>query len=392
VSTNASNDRLTGEYPDLRAVVDVARRGWWAIVLLAVLFAAVASTLASRGAAQYEATAHVLVGPLSGLPADIRAAGQRAPTYAALATSERVLAAAGARVGEREPASRLAGSVTAEADASSRLVTITADMPSARRAADLVNAVAAQLGPAIFRDPRAAAAEFHLVDPATPPRGPVGTHRRPLTIFAALAGALVALTLLLVRDYFRGRLTRPQDLAELADAPLLAVLDPAKPGGGYDVLAARIALAARRIAVRSILVAGDAAVDVAGRLADAMEASGTPVVRMTAPTGPADARRALRRKFDPRILVVAAPAPDRFPAAVACTRFVDSTILVAREGQTSRDAVAEWAAAMRQVGGTLLGTAMYTRPGRLRALTARLRGTGGGSPHPRPAASAAETA
>jgi capsular polysaccharide biosynthesis protein len=392
VSTYASNDRLTGEYPDLRAVVDVARRGWWVIVLLAILFASLASTLASRGTAQYEATAHVLVGPLSGQPADIRAAGQRAPTYAALATSERVVAAAAARVGEREPATRLAGSVTAEADASSRLVTITADRPSARGAANLVNAIAAQLGPAIFRDPRAAAAEFHLVDPATPPGGSVGTHARPLMIFAAIAGALVALTLLLVRDYFRGRLTRAQDLVELADAPLLAVLDPAKPGGGYDVLAARIALAARRIAVRSILVAGDAAEDVAGQLADAMEASGTPVVRVTAPTAPAEARRALRRKFDPRILVVAAPAPDRFPAAVACTRFVDSTILVAREGQTSRDAVAEWAAALRQVGGTLLGTAMYTKPGRLRPLAARLRGTGASSPHPHPAASAPETA
>jgi hypothetical protein len=279
--------------------------------------------------------------------------------------------------------------VSAEADGSSRLVKITADATDPRRAARLANAIAAELGPAVFGNPVAAAREFHLVDPATPPRGSVGTHRLALTLFAGIAGGLAGLTILLLLDYFRGRLTDPDDLAELAGAPLLAVLDPGKPGGGYDVLAARIALAARRVAVRSILIAGDGAVDVAEHLGDAIEATGTPVARVTAPASPGEARRALRRKYDRRILVVAAPAPDRFPAAVACTRFVDSTILVAREGRTARDAVAGWAEALRQVGGSVLGTALCARPRRLPELAARLRAAVRGE---RPPAGSAETA
>lgn len=376
MSLPASSHRLAGEYPDVRAVANVAHRGAWLIALMAVLFAGLGAVAGSRGADRYEASARVLVGPLTTDPAEIRAAGQRAPTYAELATSRRVVAAAGARLGLREPASRLERSVSAEADASSRLVKITADATDPRRAAGLVNAIAAELGPAIYPDPRAAAREFHLVDPATPPRGSIGTHRRALALFAGIAGALAALTILLVLDYFRGRLTDPADLAELAGAPLLAVLDPEKPSGGYDVLAARIALAARRIAVRSILVAGDGAAEVAERLAVAMEATGTPVARITAPAAPAEARRALRRKYDRRILVVAAPAPDRFAAAVACTRFVDSTILVAQEGRTARDAVAQWADALRQVGGAVLGTVLCTKPRRLPAIAARLRAAG----------------
>jgi capsular polysaccharide biosynthesis protein len=390
VSTHASSHRLAGEYPDIRAVATVARRGWWLIALMAVLFAAFAAVAGSRGADRYEASARVLVGPLTSDPAEVRAAGQRTPTYAELATGRRIVAAAAARLDLREPVARLARSVSAEGDANSRLVTITAASVDPRRAAALANAIGAELGPAILGDSRAAAREFHLVDPATPPGGPVGKHRRALTLFAGIAGALAALTILLVVDYFRGRVTEPEDLAELAGAPLLAVLDPRKPGGGYEVLAARIALAARRIAVRSILIAGDGAADVAERLADAMEATGTPVARVTAPAAPGEARRALRRKYTRRVLVVAAPAPDRFPAAVVCTRFVDSTLLVAREGQTARDSVAEWAAALRQVGGTVLGTALCTKPRRLTALVARLRRAA--DTGERPAASAPETA
>jgi capsular polysaccharide biosynthesis protein len=367
----ASSRRPAGEYPDLRAVAAVALRGWWAIALGAVVVAALAHAASSRGPVQYEARARVLVGPVNGAIGLLRGAAQRAPTYANLATSRRVMVATGARLGLRAAPDRLAREVKAEVDGG-RLIVITVDGTNPRRAAGLANAVATAMGPAILGDRQKAAAEFRLVDPAVVPRAPLATHRRALTIFAGLTGALVALTLLLLLDYFRGRLTRADDLEELAGAPLLAVLDPRTPGGGYDVLAARIALAARRTVMQTILVAGDGAEDVAERLGRAMEAGGTPVARLTAPAAPAEARRALRRKYDPRILVVAAPAPDRFASAVTCARFVDSTILVARQGRTPRDSVAQWAAALRQVGGTVLGTALCARRRPLGALGARL--------------------
>src|SRR4051812_8235020 len=156
MSPHASSQRPVGEYPDLRAVADVARRGWWAIVLGAVLFAMLAELAGSRGAVRYEASARVLVGPVAGPVADVRAAGQHAPTYADLATGRRVLAAAGARLGLRESPDRLARAVKAESDGN-RLIAITADAASARRAADLANAVAAALGPVILGAPGPAA-------------------------------------------------------------------------------------------------------------------------------------------------------------------------------------------------------------------------------------------
>ena len=387
MSTHALSRRPVGEYPDLRAVAEVALRGWWAIALGAVLVAAFAQTASSRGPVQYEAKARVLVGPVNGPIGLLRGAAQRAPTYANLATSRRVMVATGARLGVREAPDRLARDVKAEVDGG-RLIVITVDGTNPRRTAALANAVATVLGPAILGDRQKAAAEFRVVDPAVQPRAPVATHRRALTLFAGLTGAFVALTLLLLFDYFRGRLTRADDLEELAGAPLLAVLDPRTTDGGYDVLAARVALAARRTVVQTILVAGDRAEDVAERLGRAMEAGGTPVAHLTAPPAPAEARRALRRKYDPRILLVAAPAPDRFASAVACARFVDSTILVAEQGRTPRESVAQWAAGLRQVGGPLLGTAFCVRRRRLGALGARLAAV---ARRPRPTG-AAETA
>ena len=107
VSAHASSRRLAGDYPDLRAIAFALRRGWWAVVLGAVAFAAVAAVAGSRAAVHYEASTGVLVGPPLGDLASVRAAGDRAPTYASLAASRRVVAAARARLGLHESVERL---------------------------------------------------------------------------------------------------------------------------------------------------------------------------------------------------------------------------------------------------------------------------------------------
>jgi capsular polysaccharide biosynthesis protein len=365
LSTLLSSRRRAGEHPDLRAVAQVARRGWWALAV-ATLLAAVAAQLAgSRGPDRYEASARVLVGPVSGNLAALRAAGERAPTYADLATSGRVIAAARARAGLSASTQRLRHAVKAEAEGTSRLISITGEAGTPRAAARLANAVAAEIGPAIYRDPRVVAREFHVVDAAVPPRAPVSSHLRALVVFAALAGFLACFTVLLVVDYFRGRVATAEDLAELSSTTLLGVLDGRTPREGYDVLAARIRLARSGTMIRSILIAGDGAQQTADRLAAALDRAGTPVVRLAAPERGTrgDLRRAARGLRERPIVLLAAPAPDRSAVALYWTRLVDRTILVARGGHTSRDSVARSAAALRQVGGELLGSVLSVSGG-----------------------------
>jgi capsular polysaccharide biosynthesis protein len=379
VSAHAASRRLAGDYPDLRAVGFALRRGWWVVVLCALACAALAATVASRAEVRYEASAGMLVGPAVGDLGSVRAAGDRAPTYAGLATSRRVVAAARTRLGLRESVDRLLGDVSTRADGSSRLLTITAQAASADGAARLANAVATELGPSVFRDPLAARRELHLVDPAVPPRHPIASSGHVLTAFAGIAGALAGLTLLLLVDYARGRITTGAELAGVSGAPLLATLRTGRSATGFDVLAARTTLDAGGTPPGSVLVAGDGAAAVADGLADAYERSGRPAARVTVPPRavPATLRAALHGQAG-RTIVLDAPAPDRDPAALTCARLADATVLVARRGRTSRAAAAQSAAALRDVGGALAGVALVERERRLPSHTRA--GTATGAP------------
>ena len=313
MSAHASNRRLAGDYPDLRAVVFALRRGWWAIVLCGLGFAAVAAVVGSRAEVRYEASASVLVGrPVADL-ASLRAAGDRAPTYGNLAGSRRVVAAARARLGasrERRAAApggdREDGRRKPPADDHR-----TGDHRRRRGAAGQRDRNGAR--PTVLRDARTAARELRHVDPAVAPRHPIASHQHVLTAFAALAGALAGLTLVLLVEYFRGRVTTAVELAEVSGAPMLATLQTGRATAGFDVLAARIALAGGGTAPRSVLVTGDCAPTVADGLADAIARSGDPVDRvgLDAREMPASVLAAVRRLMD-RPVVLDAPAPDRF--------------------------------------------------------------------------------
>jgi capsular polysaccharide biosynthesis protein len=373
VSARPSSQRRPGDFPDLRAVAYVARRGWWAILLATVASAVLAEAAGSRGEVRHEATTRVLIGPMIGDPAQVRAAGARVPTYAQLATSRRVVGAARARLRLGESVDALVHAVTARAEDSSRLLTITAQATTATGAARLANAIAAVLGPTVFGARRSFVREFHQVDPAVPARGPIASHQRVLTAFAAVAGALACLALLLIIEYFRGRITTGQELAEVTEAPLLATLRTGRAAVGYDVLAARVALAGAGARMRAILVTGDGATHVADRLADAVENTGQRVARIAlAPTATPDAVRSAIETERYRRIVIDAPAPDRFPAGLTCARVADATILVARQGRSSRESVAQSSMNLRQAGGTLLGVALLVKRGRVRTGTARL--------------------
>jgi capsular polysaccharide biosynthesis protein len=367
VSARSSSQRRPGDFPDLRAVAYVARRRWWAILLAAVACAVLAEAAGSRGEVRYEATTGVLIGPLLGDPAQVRAAEARVPTYAQLATSQGVVRAARARLLLPESVDALLHTVTARSEGSGRLLTITAQATTGVGAARLANGIAAVLGPTVLGARTSVVREFHQVDPAVPPSGPIASHQRVLTAFAAVAGALACLTLLLVIEYFRGRIITGQELAEVTGAPLLATLRTGKAARGYDVLAAQIGLAGEGGPMRAILVTGDDVRDAADRLAEAVD-TGRPVARVALPpSATPDAVRSAIEAESQRRIVIDAPAPDRFPAGLTCAGIVDATILVAHEGRSSRESLAQSAANVRLAGGTLLGVALLVKRGRVRA-------------------------
>jgi capsular polysaccharide biosynthesis protein len=378
VSARPSSQRSPGDFPDLRAVAYVARRGWWAILLAAVACAVFAEAAGSRGEVRYEASTGVLIGPTLGDPAQVRAAEARVPTYAQLATSGRVVRAARARLRLPESVDAVLHAVTARSEGSGRLLTITAQATTAAGAARLANAIAEVLGPTVLGARRSVVREFHQVDPAVPPRGPIASHQRVLTAFAAVAGALACLTLLLIIQYFRGRITTGHELAEVTGAPLLATLRTG-PAAAYDVLAARIELAGEGTPMRAVLVAGDDVREVADRLADAIDDAGQPVARVAlAPTATPDAVRSAVDAESQRRVVIDAPAPDRSPAGLTCAAIADATIIVARQGLSSRESLAQSAANVRQAGGTLLGVALLVKRRRVRAGRARVAATADG--------------
>ena len=73
--------------------LDAAKRWWWLLLFAAVLAGGMAYVVTSGVPPRYEAETRLLVGPVSGDKDTLTAAGQLSQTYAALVTSELVLAA-----------------------------------------------------------------------------------------------------------------------------------------------------------------------------------------------------------------------------------------------------------------------------------------------------------
>jgi hypothetical protein len=121
-------------------------------------------------------------------------------------------------------------------------------------------------------------------------------------------------------------------------------------------------------------VTGDGATDVASRLAHAADEAGQPIARVTLPpTATPDAVRGAIEGQSQRRIVIDGPAPDRSPAGLTCAGIVDAVILVARQGRSHRESLAQSASNVRLAGGTLLGVVLIAKGGRARAGASRAR-------------------
>jgi len=297
--------------PDLGRLLRLGWRFGWLLVLAAVVAALAAASAGSSGGASYSASAVVLVGPIGGDYNTLRAAGQQAQTISRVADSRPVLAGAEHRLGAAAEGS-LEGRITATADETTRLVTINATAKTADHAAQAANAVAAELAAEQAKadaveeaalnaghKTRSSAANRIAADstvsiaaPALSPSAPVEHASKLLAAIAALAALLLVLTLLLIWDFFRGRVAIERDVIELTGLPHLAALKRSRRRGSraaaadYELLAGRVELARHDKRCRSVVISGagrdDRSGDVAANLAAALAAKGSRVILLDA--------------------------------------------------------------------------------------------------------------
>ena len=297
--------------------VSLAKRWWWFLALGALVAGLVAYVAASQLTPTYEAEAQLLTGPINTEFNNQRSAGESSRTYAALATSRRVMSPTIRKLGLAETADELADRVTATSNEVTRIVAIRVQDSDPDRAAEIANSLAANLIAETRKTPpqstaaidalmrkheiatlpveiqrriEVAATEvlgipqsgiLQTVDEADPPTTPVAPQKILLSLLAAFAGLLVAGLLVLVREYPGRQLENEEALAELAPVPVLGSVNGARatmPGplevesdssnaDAYRVMAAKIGFADSERPIRSLLLLGSEAESGSGTLA-----------------------------------------------------------------------------------------------------------------------------
>jgi capsular polysaccharide biosynthesis protein len=167
------------------------------IVASTVAGALVAGVITSQIAPTYEATVRLISGPtLTGTidNGDIVAGANLASTYAELATTRAILREAITTTKAPMSVDDLQKSISTHVPVNSGLLTITVDADDAKLAANLANAIAAQLVSYPATPPAARPSsnvQLTVIDPAVAPETPTG----PRVLFNAGLGAAIGFVL-----------------------------------------------------------------------------------------------------------------------------------------------------------------------------------------------------
>ena len=247
----------------LTGLLPVVRRWWLALLAAAVVAGCIGLGVASVIAPTYEAEVRLLVGPLNTDVNTLRASGQLARTYAELATSEPLLAATISSL--EDPGVTVDDvDVRATADEVTRVLAIRVRAKEEDAVAPIANGLAEQLGDRVDTGIVRPEGELQVVDAARPPDAPVAP-RVPLTgVLSALAGLLVATTLVLVFEYLTPMVRTSEQLERIRpDVPLIATLPrrterylrnrgPARDALGGGPTVATYALAGARLSATPV--------------------------------------------------------------------------------------------------------------------------------------------
>jgi uncharacterized protein involved in exopolysaccharide biosynthesis len=217
-------------------LVPLVRRWWWLLLAAALVGGLTAWIVASSSTKTYQAEAKLLVGPVSGDYPTLQAAGALGRTYAELAHSRRLVAAAARDAGIKLSERQLENAVSASSNDVTRIVELRGRNQDPEKAAKLTGAVARQLvnlrrnspaedvdavdaimrdaslatlAPADLRRVRKAvvhalgdsnAGDIETIEAPVAPRSAASPRVGLLTILGALAGLLIAATYVLIRE------------------------------------------------------------------------------------------------------------------------------------------------------------------------------------------------
>lgn len=290
--------RVKGSKLEASGYLAVARRWWWALVI-ATWAAGLAGYLVSSSIQPtYEGEAKLLVGPVVGTSDVLRAAASISNTYAVLATSKAVLDAARSEV--NLPANTHL-ETRAIPDETTRILSIRAQYGDARKAAEIANAMAAQLMALRPTGVQLPEGQLQVIEAAQAPTAPIAPQPTLIAVIAALIGLLATGALVTLVEYLRSRVNSAKELGEMTRAPVFGftsrrrrfrstpqapVVTRAEPNSraaaNARLLAMKIVYSEVQNPLSSVLVVGtaryDGSADLAGNIGAALAASGRRVI------------------------------------------------------------------------------------------------------------------
>ncbi|WP_345712686.1 polysaccharide biosynthesis tyrosine autokinase [Kineococcus glutinatus] len=222
--------------------LDLLRRRWAVLFLCALLGGACAFGLSARKAPQYQATATVFLSPSQGQTIGELAQGSSytrglVQSYVRLTTTPTVLEPVIAQLGLDTTPQALAGRVSAETELDTVLIDITATSGSPAEAADVANAVSAQLSQATGELSPAGrgdttAITVTTVAPATVPSSPSSPQRTVDVALGLAIGLLLGIAGAVSAEVLNTRVRDEYDVLDVSDVPILASLGTARGNRG----------------------------------------------------------------------------------------------------------------------------------------------------------------
>lgn len=201
---------------ELAGYVAVARR-WWTTLLIATWVAGLAGYFIASGVPPtYEGNTRLLVGPVVGNQATVRAAGALSPTYAELAIGAPALAEA-----QQALSLPVDGEIVARAipNETTRILQIRAEHGDPAVAAAIANFLAERL---VTREASGVVlpeGELSVIEAAAANPVPIAPQITLIALIAAVTGLLAAIVLVLLVEYFGNTINSARELTEVARVP-----------------------------------------------------------------------------------------------------------------------------------------------------------------------------
>jgi len=208
------------------------RRGWPTVLLIAAIGVGLAALYLSVAPKRYETTATILVSTNnSGTTNDMQLGSQFAmtnsETYADLVKSEGVMRAVAQQIRPVRSVESLEEVITAGRRELTSLIDVKATAGSAIEAASIANTVATtatEVIPTLVPRANRSLISLEVVRSARAPSSALSPDTSRVLALGLVAGLSLGLGITIVSQALDTRLRRPEDLAQLTKAPLLAVL------------------------------------------------------------------------------------------------------------------------------------------------------------------------